>query len=133
MLTLNRDITPSYLAHAILISGKSNASSLEAYSAKLFNTVKDHNCPQALQLLEKSYEQSVQDECSNRGFSIRYVQSQRAPKPLKLVLKTNLPQRVGDEIERGLEQIKFCDLDMEVVNLKKEGNPGKKRIYDLLL
>ena len=104
--------------------GKSNSSSLEMYSAKLFNTIKDHNFPDALALNRRAYEKSLKDECSQRGFNVENVSVKRPPKPVKLVLKRSLADGVRRKIEEGLEKIRFCELDLQVVNKKTEDNEG---------
>ena len=104
-----------------LFSGSNDSKT--AYSKSLFITLKDHNCKEAMRICRLSQSNFVKSAAEEQGYSMNHVSLTEgddfSSKPVQLVLKDQLDAKVRLEILTGLEQIKFADFDLKVVDFAK--------------
>ena len=100
---------------------KEKASAVDAYCATLFICLKDHACPVTITRVESSHRESVMDAARQKGYDIGYFQSDESCsgtlKPVQLVLTKYIHHQVHQEVLKGLESIKFCNFNYNLVDL----------------
>ena len=93
---------------------------MEAYAAKLFITLKDHKCLDAIYISRKSHEYTIQEAARAQGFQIETVATRESAdysiKPVQFVLTRRLAMSVRREIHESLQKICHIDLNLKVID-----------------
>ena len=104
-----------------LFLGNSNKCSIDAYATWLSIVLKDHKSAEANALSCESYKNVVREGASQQGFDINIVEVREGEdyscKPVHLVITNVIDDETNSELLTALEQIKFTQLDLKVINL----------------
>ena len=99
----------------------SNKCSLDAYATWLSTVLKDHKSVEAIALSRESCKNVVREEASQQGFDINYVEVREGEdyscKTVHLVIANVIDAETKSELLTALEQIKFTQFDLKVINL----------------
>ena len=108
-----------------LFLGNSNKSSLDAHASCLSILLKYHKSAEAIVLPHESYKSMVREEASQQGFNTDNVEVREGEdyscKPVHLVITNTVDAQTKSEFLTALEQIKFTQFDLKVINLSGKG------------
>ena len=88
--------------------------------------LKDFKTAQAISLSKDSFKKAIGEAALEQGFHVENISisenDENICKPAQLVLTKYIDQVTKSEVVKGLDQIKFVDLDMNFTDLSTSGN-----------
>ena len=91
--------------------GRGTFSTIDAYSTALYQVLKDHNCPEAIELATSSQLHAVRRAALQQHIllpaNIEVGADSHQKKTVNLVLCSNMDGRVKTDIRAAMQKVKF--------------------------